>query len=66
MTKKQFIELADTIKKHNALCYDAEAKFANIHIHELAKFCASQNPNFDRNRWLDYIAGKCGSNGGKI
>jgi hypothetical protein len=31
----------------------------------LADFCRTQNPRFDRERWLDYIAGKCGPNGGK-
>ena len=32
----------------------------------LADFCASQNPLFKRDRWLDYIAGKCGKNGGPV
>jgi hypothetical protein len=32
----------------------------------LADFCKAQNPNFNRDRWLDYIAGKCGKNGGKV
>ena len=31
----------------------------------LADFCAAQNPAFNRERWLAYIAGDCGSNGGK-
>jgi hypothetical protein len=26
----------------------------------LADFYASQDPNFNRERWIDYIAGKCG------
>ena len=25
----------------------------------------AQNPNFDRERWLAYVAGECGPNGGK-
>jgi hypothetical protein len=25
-----------------------------------ADFCASQVPNFNRERWIDYIAGECG------
>jgi hypothetical protein len=32
----------------------------------LADFCASQNSRFDRERWLGYIAGECGPNGGKV
>jgi hypothetical protein len=33
---------------------------------ELANFCQAQNPDFNRKLWLDYIAGNCGPNGGKI
>ncbi|MCP4899768.1 MAG: hypothetical protein GY906_22610 [bacterium] len=35
-------------------------------LHELADFCASQNSRFDRERWLAYINGECGPNGGKV
>ena len=31
----------------------------------LASFCQQSNPRFLRQRWLDYIAGQCGPNGGK-
>jgi len=55
MTKKHFIELADTIRN--------SAVFSGAAIERLADFCASQNPNFNRQRWLDYIAGKCQSGG---
>ncbi len=34
-------------------------------VQVLADFCASQNPQFNRERWLSYIAGTCGKNGGK-
>jgi len=63
MTKKHFIALADVIKNHND---DARGVFgvnANRlifqpeQIHSLANFCAEQNPKFDRDRWLGYIAG---------
>lgn len=33
---------------------------------DLARFCKQQNANFDRERWLDYIAGTGGPNGGKV
>lgn len=33
---------------------------------ELADFCKSQNSQFDRERWLNYIAGTHGINGGKL
>ena len=32
----------------------------------LANFCYGENPNFNKDRWLDYIYGQCGPNGGKI
>ena len=68
MTKKHFIDLADTIRKENAhrekaglpLMFDRCTQLA------LADFCLQQNHNFNRGRWLDYIAGRCGSNGGKL
>lgn len=58
MTKKQFIALADVIR-------DDINDFHQNTIERLADFCQSQNPAFKRQRWLDYIAGKCGPNGGK-
>lgn len=63
MTKKNFIALADAIRAHNATL---PANAQNVPISILADFCATQNPNFDRQRWLDYIAGNCGASGGKV
>lgn len=63
MTKKQFIALADMIKEANRFddhCFSREA------ILDLAQFCKRQNPKFDREKWIDYIDGQCGPNGGKI
>lgn len=63
MTKKHFIALADTIRESNRFdshCFTREA------ILDLAKFCKRQNPNFDCERWIDYIDGKCDPNGGSI
>jgi hypothetical protein len=68
MTKKHFIELAKTIRDENAhresaglpLMFDKAAQIA------LADFCIQQNPQFRRGRWLDYIEGRCGPNGGEI
>ena len=63
MTKKDFIALADMIRSYNS---PPCVPFSEHQIAALADFCASQNPNFKRDRWLDYIAGKCGKNGGAI
>jgi len=68
MTKKHFIALADLIRDFripdgyantsgNTLCFMIEA---------LADFCQEQNPRFNRDRWLGYIAGTNGRNGGKV
>ena len=43
-----------------------ETAFNEEQIALLATFCASQNPRFNRERWLDYIAGKCGPSGGAV
>lgn len=68
MSKKDFIALADTIRFHNrsAQVYGTGTAFTQDQLDELASFCKSQNSNFMKDRWLDYIAGKCGKNGGKI
>lgn len=65
MTKKHFIALADALREHNRLSatytpFDAEQ------LDTLAAFCQSENPNFNRELWLDYIAGNCGPSGGKV
>jgi hypothetical protein len=69
MTKKQFIELADAIRYHNENArgsIEPTSQFDSIQIQTLADFCVHQNANFNRKRWLDYINGKCGKNGGAI
>lgn len=70
MSKKNFIALADAIREHNRLAayIDApsgEQRFTKDQIDTLARFCAQQNGQFNRQRWLDYINGECGPNGGK-
>lgn len=66
MSKKDFIALANAIKWHNQDTSLSEnpQPFTPVQILTIAHFCQSQNPNFNRERWLDYIAGKCGPNGG--
>lgn len=67
MSKKHFIALADAIREHNRMVergFRKDTAFTSIQIETLADFCKSQNGQFMRGRWLDYIAGKCGKNGG--
>jgi len=60
MTKQHFIRLADMIRNQNA----TDARFTQEQINALADFLASENPRFNRGRWLAYVAGECGPNGG--
>ena len=60
MSKKHFIALADAIKNSTALI-----TLTQVQIGALADFCQAQNSNFNRERWLGYIAGTNGKNGGK-
>ena len=67
MSKKDFIALADAVREANERWERGAVtaqRFTEGHICELADFCESQNPAFNRSRWLEYIAGKCGPNGG--
>lgn len=59
MTKKHFIALADAIKADRAA-------FSDEAISVLGAFCQRENFMFKADRWLDYINGKCGKNGGKV
>ncbi|MFZ1074779.1 MAG: hypothetical protein WAN50_00165 [Minisyncoccia bacterium] len=63
MSKKDFIALADAIKEHNRTSIQAN-HFQPAHLATLASFCKGVNYNFMQSRWLDYIAGQCGPNGG--
>ena len=67
MIRKQFVALADSIREHNRLAkFNGEKAFTDDQLAALARFCASENPRFKRERWFDYIAGRCGPNGGAI
>ena len=65
MTKKNFIALAETMQRTRP--DNTAPSFAQWKddVQALADFCQSQNPQFDRERWLSYIAGTCEKNGGK-
>jgi len=71
MSKKHFIALADAIRTHNQIANSwgkniphPTTAFTADQVDELADFCARQNPEFKRDRWLGYIAGTNGKNGG--
>ena len=66
MTEKQFMALADAIRYHNLNWHLPSQKFNRLQRIALANFCETQNPNFNKKLWLNYIAGKCGPRGEKL
>jgi hypothetical protein len=70
MSKQDFIALADTIKaqiaREQSYPGAVQRPFTFGQVQILADFCQSQNSNFKRDRWLSYINGDCGPNGGAI
>ena len=61
MTKKHFIALADAIRESYK-----DGDITENGLSAIAGFCYEMNPNFKRERWIDYINGACGKNGGKV
>lgn len=64
MTKKHFISLADVLRTEVLPNLAPESR-ADV-LSELARWCKSMNSRFDRDRWLGYIEGTCGPNGGTV
>jgi len=62
MTKRDFIAMADYLRDCQPYCQP----FTPEQIEHLANFCHSRNAAFKCERWLAYIAGTCGPNGGSI
>ena len=56
MTEKDVVALAQVLRIHNQTA-DGPTEFTPDHLRVLADFCASQDPYFNRKRWIDYIAG---------
>lgn len=83
MSKQDFIQLADVIRKPGEVpasitrvlvqngisgpfAADLTRSIVAAITDDLADFCQSQNGQFKRHRWLNYIAGTCGPNGGAV
>jgi len=66
MTKQHFIALADWIRDYNDTSFGHQFPFTSDHINALADFLQAQNPLFNRARWLGYLNGTCGPNGGEV
>lgn len=63
MSKREFIELADLIIYERGFGWD---RWKDVNVESLAKFCKQSNSRFNKVRWLAYINGECGPNGGAI
>ena len=61
MTKAELIIFADYLRDTDSYC----EHFTDNQLEHLADFCHSQNPAFKRDRWLGYIHGENGKNGGR-
>jgi hypothetical protein len=59
MTKKDVVALAHLLRIHNQTA-GGPTEFTPDHLRVLADFCASQDPAFNRDRWIHYIAGEGG------
>ena len=74
MSKKHFIALADALRSVKPTAVDRpdlanrDAKLIagqwHMTVKAIADTLAADNPRFNRDRWLAYIAGECGPNGG--
>lgn len=62
MTKQDFVALADAIRDGRRRIDYLDRDLLAV----LADFCANRNPAFKRERWLAYVRGECGPNGGQI
>jgi hypothetical protein len=59
MTNKDLVALAHALRIHNQTA-DGRTEFTPDHLLVLADFFTSQEPNFNRKQWIDYIAGEGG------
>lgn len=64
MSKKDFIAIADAIRKANSA--HGGSIFDGYYIEMLADCFAKANPRFKRARWIAYVNGECGPNGGAV
>jgi hypothetical protein len=70
MSKKDFIALADALRpvlKVEHVAADGTRSYGDARIVDaVADFCQKQNPLFKRDRWMGYLNGTNGKNGGKV
>lgn len=72
MTKKDYIAIADALRDillHGPIAVHETGKptrtIQGDITNALCSVFRADNPAFKENRWRDYLAGKCGKNGGR-
>ncbi len=55
MTRKHFVELADDLRPYWCANTEDEKRLLQDLESVLCRFMRAQNPNFDKDRWLDYL-----------
>ena len=68
MSKKHFIALADALRAEKPGKIWSPNKHVQweLDVKAIANVCAAYNPRFNRERWMAYVNGECGPNGGAI
>lgn len=68
MTKKDFIALADAFRfaSHQIDRTGLDRGAYEYTLSAVVRFCSATNPRFNEQRFRDYIAGRCGPNGGSV
>lgn len=76
MTKKHFIDLADWLRMPGMIPASVREALGDhpellqpvmdAVTRDLARFCKEQNVRFDRERFIGYVKGECGPNGGRV
>lgn len=66
MSKKHFIQLADTLRMLQRNADDGGRVPMSDVLSAMVHFCRDTNPRFNEERFRAYIAGECGPNGGRV
>jgi hypothetical protein len=68
MSKQDFIALADALRTEMPGDNWNPNKRTQweLDVKAVADVCARSNPRFKRERWMRYVAGECGPNGGDL
>jgi hypothetical protein len=68
MSKRDFVALADSLRaeKPGENWNPNKQVQWELDVKAVADVCARSNPRFMRERWMDYVNGLCGPNGGSL